>query len=78
MNDIIVRIVAKELKCDVNSLRDDSGWNKTIGWDSLAQIGIISSIEESFSIIIPDEMITQLVDIKNILEYVEQNLQREV
>jgi acyl carrier protein len=63
-------IIAKELNCQVENITDNAGWNKFNNWDSLAHIGIISAVEQQFSVRIENNQIMELKDFDSILQYI--------
>ena len=75
MNDYaekLKKIIAEELKCQVEDITDDAGWKKSNNWDSLAHIGIITAVENHFSIKIEDNQIEKLKDFSSILQYINK------
>lgn len=72
----VKEIVAEVLRCDINTLEDSSGILSQFGWDSLAHIEIITSIEDAFGIKVEDEDVGKIVTIEAISAYVDSKLRR--
>lgn len=70
----IKQIIAEMVECSPEELQDTSGILTQYGWDSLAHIGIITSIEETFNITIDDTTIGQLLTIKDLVSYVKEHI----
>ena len=74
--DKVKEIVADVLRCDIHSLADSSGILTQFGWDSLAHIEIITSIEDAFHIKVDDADIGNILTIEAISAYIESKLRR--
>lgn len=46
----VKEIIAEILKLDVSQISDDSGMDKTPGWDSMKSLSIVLEIEKKFNI----------------------------
>jgi len=68
--DILKGLIALELNCQIADITDDSGWKKSLNWDSLAHIGIITAVENHFSISIEDSEIENMKDFNSILQFI--------
>lgn len=75
--DKIYECIAKDLCCEITSITDEDGWNITNGWDSIIHISIITNVEKSFNIAIPDEEISNLTTAKKLIQYVSELLEKE-
>ena len=73
----ILRIIAKILNCSEDQLYKQSGLSKTLNWDSLNHVIILSTIEEYLKIKINDEMFSKLLTIGDIVNYLD-NYQIEI
>lgn len=72
--DKVKQVVARVLNCDVKDLNDSSGLLTQFGWDSLAHIEIITSIEDVFGIKIEDSDISVILTIEAISKYINSKL----
>lgn len=70
VENIIINIVSQSIESEPSLINVKSGYLKTFGWDSLAQVRIVSNIEDEFNINIPDDRIMELVTIKELIEYI--------
>lgn len=70
VKNAIANIVSQIIQCDATEIREESGYLKTFGWDSFAQVMIISNIEDEFKISIPDDRIIELSTIRALIEYI--------
>ena len=46
----VKQIIADALKLDISQIHDDSGMDKTEGWDSMKSLSIVLEIEKIFGI----------------------------
>ena len=67
----VYRIIAKTLNCKEEELNACSGLTRTLNWDSLNHVIILSSIETHFGIQIPDEMFVILTSIGKIIDFLD-------
>lgn len=54
------------------SLDMDAEMGKTPGWDSMAQVNLVLSIEERYGVQIPPDMFGQLASVKAIQAYLDE------
>ncbi len=50
MEATVKEIIAEMLKIDLSQISDDSGMDKTAGWDSMKSLSIVLEIEKKFNI----------------------------
>jgi len=65
----LVAVVAATLGVDPGLLTLDTSAEEIEKWDSMAQINIVSEIEEEFGVRIPIEQIAKLRRIRDFLPY---------
>ena len=65
----LVALVATTLGVDPSTLTLDTKADAIEKWDSVAQINIVSEIEEQFGVSIPIEIISELHAIRDFLPY---------
>lgn len=69
----IKTILAEQLDIDESSITLDSLLVEDLGADSLDAIDIVMSVEDEFSIEVPDEIIEKMESVKDITTFVENN-----
>ena len=67
-------IVSEILKISINKTEDDIEMNKVPQWDSVAQLLIISSLEDKFNIQFSSSEISKLIDLKSIIKRIEKKV----
>ena len=67
-------IVSEILKISINKTEDDIEMNKVPQWDSVAQLLIISSLEDKFNIQFSSSEISKLIDLKRIKKIIEKKV----
>src|SRR5215470_7234095 len=74
---IAVRIraaLAEHLKRDVSKVQSTDDLRKDLGLDSLAMIELLFKIEETFDLEIPNDDLSQITTVGDVIHYVEQRL----
>ncbi len=64
-------IVASVLKIPVESITEESGWGKDVGWESLNHLRIINELEKEYELEISENDIEKYGDMKAIIELYE-------
>jgi acyl carrier protein len=64
-------VIAKVLKTTVEQLPNEASLGDFDNWDSLAQLIILSSLEQEFGISIEPEMAVDLTSVAKLCEYVK-------
>tara|TARA_B100001057_G_scaffold315230_1_gene315331 strand:- start:1337 stop:1588 length:252 start_codon:yes stop_codon:yes gene_type:complete len=73
----ICSILSEILKISLGKDDEDIEMNKVPQWDSVAQLLIISSLEDEFKIQFSSSEISKLVDLKSIIKMIEnKNLKK--
>ena len=67
----VIRIVATTLNSFETELNEESGLSRTLNWDSLNHVIILTSIEDYFGIKIEDAFFAQLLTLGKILEFLD-------
>jgi len=67
-------ILSEILKISINKTEDDIEMNKVPQWDSVAQLLIISSLEDKFNIQFSSSEISKLIDLKSIIKIIEKKV----
>nr|QCI07926.1 Acyl carrier protein [Pleonosporium borreri] len=70
----IKEVVAEKLGHEKDDIKLESQFVEDLGADSLDIVELLMSIEEEFSIDIPDEEATTLLTVKDTLDYIEKYL----
>jgi acyl carrier protein len=77
ISEKINSILSEILKISIDKTEDEIEMNKVPQWDSVAQLLIISSLEEEFKIQFSSSEISKLIDLKSITEIIEnKNLKK--
>lgn len=71
--DKIKSILAEQLDADPDDMTMDTDIAKDLGADSLDVVELLMSIEDEFSVEIPDEEIENIKTIGELVEYIEAN-----
>jgi len=66
--------LAEHLKRDVSKIQLQSDLRKDLGLDSLAMIELLFKIEETFDLEIPNDDLSQITTVGDVIAYVEQRL----
>ncbi|MGA7323957.1 MAG: acyl carrier protein [Rhodomicrobium sp.] len=63
----LLAFMALKLRC--KALGPDAAMGKTRGWDSMAQVELLLSLEEKYSVRVPPEMFGELSTVPAILTF---------
>src|SRR5215813_10066974 len=66
--------LAEHLKRDVSKVQLQSDLRKDLGLDSLAMIELLFKIEEAFDLEIPNDDLSQITTVGDVIAYVEHRL----
>ena len=66
----IKQLIAKQLKINVDSVRDESLYVDDLGADSLDVVEMIMWLEEEFNITITDEEVDSLTSVQKTIDFV--------
>jgi acyl carrier protein len=69
----VVQILAEQLSVDPDKITMDSMLEDDLDADSLDAIDIVMSIEDEFGIEVPDEAITDMKSVGDIVNFIENN-----
>ncbi len=72
--DRLKKILAQELDVDESIISADSMLVEDLGASSLDIIDIVMSVEDEFSIEVPDRIIKKMETVKDILTFIENNI----
>ena len=72
--DQIIAALADYLKRDKKSIRLDHNLREDLGLDSMSTIELVYQIEEVFDFEVPNEDLTKLTTVGNVIDYVENRL----
>jgi acyl carrier protein len=62
-------LIAEVLACDVSSLVASSGRGITDRWDSLAHLGVISAVEETYGVLLSSTQMRECTSIGLLREF---------
>lgn len=68
------KILAEQLDADADSITLDTDIQDDLGADSLDVVEMLMSIEDEFSIEIPDEKIEGLKTVGQVVDYIQENM----
>jgi len=66
-------ILSKQLGVDKNKINENTNIATDLGADSLDLVEILMSLEEEFSVSIPDEAIPNIKTVKDVVEFIDKN-----
>ncbi|GAA6948455.1 acyl carrier protein [Helicobacter pylori] len=69
----IQAIIAEQLNVDVAQVTPEAEFVKDLGADSLDVVELIMALEEKFGIEIPDEQAEKIVNVGDVVKYIEDN-----
>jgi acyl carrier protein len=72
--DRIRTALAEHLKRDVSKVQPQDDLKKDLGLDSLAMIELLFKIEETFDLEIPNDDLSQITTVGDVIAYVERRL----
>ena len=67
-------VIVEQLGIDEASVRMDSSFLDDLGADSLDIVEFIMALEEEFGIEITDEDVEKIVTVKDVVEYISENI----
>ena len=73
MGENIKDIIAKQFRCEADTISEDTNIIDDLGADSIDIVELLMAIEENFGITVPDEDVAGLHTVKDIMDYVEKN-----
>ena len=74
VDELILKILSKNLKIQFKNLNEKIGINITPEWDSINHLNIISSLEEKFEIEFNTKEISELTNFQNIKKIIEKKV----
>ncbi|UOR92513.1 acyl carrier protein [Helicobacter pylori] len=66
--------MAEQLEIDVSQVTPEAKFVKDLGVDSLDIVELIMALEEKFGIEIPDEQAEKIVNVGDVMRYIEKQL----
>ncbi len=69
----IQAVIAEQLNVDATQVTPEAEFVKDLGADSLDVVELIMALEEKFGIEIPDEQAEKIVNVGDVVEYIEDN-----
>ncbi|GAA9383956.1 acyl carrier protein [Helicobacter pylori] len=66
-------VIANQLNIDVSQVTPEAEFVKDLGVDSLDILELIMALEERFGIEIPDEQVEKIVNVGDVVKYIENN-----
>ncbi|AQM65811.1 Acyl carrier protein [Helicobacter pylori SS1] len=72
--ETIQAVIAEQLEIDVSQVTPEAKFVKDLGVDSLDILELIMALEERFGIEIPDEQAEKIVNVGDVMRYIEKQL----
>ncbi len=72
--ETIRAVIAEQLEIDVSQVTPEAKFVKDLGVDSLDILELIMALEERFGIEIPDEQAEKIVNVGDVMRYIEKQL----
>ena len=69
----IKEVVAEQLDCNLDEIKEDSKFIEDLGADSLDVVELVMALEEEFDIEIPDEDAESILTVADALKYFEDH-----
>ncbi|KAF0998101.1 Acyl carrier protein (ACP), partial [Helicobacter pylori 10700] len=69
--ETIQAVIAEQLEIDVSQVTPEAKFVKDLGVDSLDILELIMALEERFGIEIPDEQAEKIVNVGDVMRYIE-------
>ncbi|WP_242665043.1 acyl carrier protein [Helicobacter pylori] len=66
-------MIAEQLNVDAAQVTPEAEFVKDLGVDSLDVVELIMALEEKFGIEIPDEQAEKIVNVGDVVKYIEDN-----
>ena len=70
----LFEIVCDFLELDPDEITLESDLREDFDADSLDMVDIIMDIEDAFGVEVPDEVLDKLVTVKDVVDYIEENM----
>jgi len=71
--DKVKSIIVEQLGVDAEEVTPDASFTDDLGADSLDIVELVMAFEEEFGIEIPDEEAEKISNVREAVEYIEQN-----
>ncbi len=71
--EYIQAVIAEQLNVDAAQVTPEAEFVKDLGADSLDVVELIMALEEKFGIEIPDEQVEKIVNVGDVVKYIEGN-----
>ena len=72
--DEVKEILADQLDINIDDIEITSSLTDDLGADSLDAIDIVMSVEDQYSIEVPDEVIKSIKTVEDIVSFIEANI----
>ena len=72
--DEVKEILADQLDINIDDIEITSSLTDDLGADSLDAIDIVMSVEDQYSIEVPDEVIKSIKTVEDIVSFIETNI----
>ena len=66
-------LVAKQLKVDADTVRNEASFEEDLGADSLDRVELIMAIEDEFELTIVDDDAENIETVQHVIDYIVEN-----
>ena len=70
----LFEIVCDFLELDADEITMESDLREDFDADSLDMVDLIMDVEDEFGVEVPDEILDKLVTVKDVVDYIEENM----
>ena len=74
ISEKVKTVIVEQLGIDEANVRMESSFLDDLGADSLDIVEFIMALEEEFGLEIPDEDVEKIVTVKDVVEYISENI----
>jgi len=72
MEERIKQIMADVFLVDISEINEDTSPQNLVQWDSLAQLNLITALEEEFDIALTNDQVVEMLNFKLVLMTVKE------
>lgn len=78
MEEKIRQIMADVFLVELSEITENTSPDNIAKWDSLAQLNLVTSLEEEFEIVLTEDQIIEMLNFKLVVEVVKESLQNKL
>ena len=73
----VIKIVSEQLGVKEDEIKEEQSFVEDLGADSLDTVELVMALEEEFETEIPDEKAEKITTVKDAIDYIEANLNKD-